>query len=246
MHVLDLFSGVGNFSLGLSRAGGFSTRAFCEIDRTCHPVLNKHFPTVPIHEDITTLIPEHLGFNPDVICGGFPCQDISLAGAGAGITGGRSGLWFEYLRLIEQCSPSWVIIENVSALRSRGLEEVLGGLAALRYHARWDCIPASALGAEHQRDRVWVVAHRSRERIQGLWPKGFQEPQSLAFPFLPLRDRDGQWEVEPDVRRTAYGNASRMDGRMSSWGQRLHQIGNAVVPQIPEAIGREILRVEAL
>lgn len=121
-----------------------------------------------------------------------------------------------------------------------------GGLSALGYSARWDCIPASALGAAHQRDRVWVIAHRSSERVQGLWSEGLPQPLSLAGPFLPLRDRDGQWEVEPDVRRTAYGNASRLDGRMSTWGQRLHQIGNAVCPPIVEAIGREILRVEGL
>jgi len=246
MYVLDLFSGVGNFSLGLSRAGGFSTLAFCEIDRTCHPVLNKHFPNVPIFTDIKSLRSDQLEFNPDVICGGFPCQDLSLAGKGQGLSGDRSGLWYEYLRLIYEASPKWAIIENVSALRNRGLDEVLRGLASIGYHARWDCVPASALGAAHQRDRVWIVANRSSERIQGLWSQGFAQPQSLEFPFLPFGPGNRQWEVEPDVRRSLYGNASRLDGRMNTWGQRLHQIGNAVVPQIPEAIGREINRVEAL
>lgn len=246
LNVLDLFSGVGNFSLGLHRAGGFRTVGFCEIDTTCHPVLQRHFPGVPIHQDITRLRGEDLLVQPDVVCGGFPCQDLSVNGAAAGLAGERSGLWFEYLRLIEETDPHWVVIENVAALRTRGLEEVLGGLSALGYSARWDCIPASALGAAHQRDRVWVIAHRSSERVQGLWSEGLPQPLSLAGPFLPLRDRDGQWEVEPDVRRTAYGNASRLDGRMSTWGQRLHQIGNAVCPPIVEAIGREILRVEGL
>lgn len=245
LHVLDLFSGVGGFSLGLHRAEGFRTRAFCEIDRTCYPTLNKHFPGVPIHPDISGLRGADLGFRPDVICGGFPCQDISVNGDAAGLDGERSGLWFQYLRLVEETAPHWVVIENVSALRSRGLEEVLRGLLALGYSVRWDCIPASALGASHQRDRVWVIAHHSRERIQGLWAEGLQEPRALGFPFLPHRDSDGQWEVEPDVRRTAYGLSSKLDGRMMTWGQRLHQLGNAVVPQIPEAIGREILRVEA-
>ena len=245
MNVLDLFSGVGNFSLGLARAG-FQTRAFCEIDPTCHPVLNKHFVGVPIHTDVTRLSAADLDFQPDLICGGFPCQDISVNGAAAGLDGARSGLWFEYLRLIEETDPDWVVAENVSALRSRGLEEVLRGLLALGYCVRWDCIPANAFGAAQQRDRVWIIAHRSRERIQGLWPEGLEKSRALVEPFLPLRNSDGQWEVEPDVRRTAYGNASRLDGRMSTWGQRLHQIGNAVVPQIPEAIGRELLRVEGL
>jgi DNA (cytosine-5)-methyltransferase 1 len=246
LNVLDLFSGVGNFSLGLRRSGGFRTRAFCEIDRTCHPVLNRHFPGVPVLGDVTEVRADDLGFHPDAICGGFPCQDLSVNGRAAGLDGERSGLWFQYLRIIGETNPSWVIVENVSALRSRGLEEVLRGLSALGYSARWDCIPANAFGAAHQRDRVWVVANRSSERVQGLWAEGLEKSLALVEPFLPLRDRDGQWEVEPDVRRTAYGNASRLDGRMSTWGQRLHQIGNAVVPQVPEAIGREILRVEGL
>lgn len=245
LNVLDLFSGVGNFSLGLARAGGFRTIGFCEIDPTCHPVLQKHFPGVPIHQDITKLRGSDVQ-QPDVLCGGFPCQNLSVAGRGEGLAGDQSGLWFEYLRLIEETDPTWVIIENVAALRSRGLEEVLGGLAALGYAARWDCIPASALGAAHQRDRVWVIAHHSGERVQGLWSEGLPQPHTLAEPFLPLRDRDGQWEVEPDLCRTPAGSAPRLDGRMNTWRTRLHQIGNSVCPQIVEAIGREINRVEGL
>lgn len=244
MNVLDLFSGVGNFSLGLARAG-FQTRAFCEVDPVCYPVLNKHFAGVPIHTDIRKLRACDLGFKPDLICGGFPCQDISNNGKLAGLEGSRSGLWYEYLRLIEETDPDWIIAENVSALRSRGLEEVIRGLLALGYCVRWDCIPAAAFGADQERDRVWIIANRSSERIQGMWPEGLEESRTLVEPFLPIRNGDGQWEIEPDVRRTAYGHASRLDGRMSTWGQRLHQIGNAVVPQIPEAIGLEIMRVEA-
>lgn len=249
LNVLDLFSGVGNFSHGLRCAGGFQTRAFCETDPTCYPVLQRHFPGVDIYPDIRLMrgtgVQSDLGRRIDVICGGFPCQDLSVNGAAAGLQGERSGLWFEYLRIVETLGPSWVIIENVSALRSRGLETVLGGLAALGYSARLDCIPASALGASQARDRVWIIANRESERIQRLWSEGLPQPRSLAEPFLPLRNSDGEWEVEPDVRRTAYGNASRLDGRMNTWGQRLHQIGNSVCPQIVESIGREIMRVEA-
>ena len=95
----------------------------------------------------------------DVICGGFPCQDISVAGKGAGIDGARSGLWSEYARIIGEVRPRYVIVENVAALLGRGLERVLGDLAALGYDAEWHCIPASAVGAPHRRDRVWIVAH---------------------------------------------------------------------------------------
>ena len=160
MRVLDLFSGIGGFSLGLERAG-FETVAFCEIDKKCHKVLNKHWPDVPIFEDVCTLTKELLderGITVDVICGGFPCQDISLAGKGAGIEGERSGLWTEYARIISELRPKFVIVENVAALLSRGLDRVLGDLAEIGYDAEWHCIPASAVGAPHRRDRIWIVA----------------------------------------------------------------------------------------
>lgn len=161
MRVLDLFSGVGGFAVGLERAG-FQTVAFCEIEPFPRAVLAKHWPQVPCYDDVRSLTAEHLaadGIVPDVICGGFPCQDISIAGKGAGLAGERSGLWREYARLIEEIRPRWVIVENVPALRSRGLDEVLGSLAAIGYDAEWHCIPAAAIGAPHQRDRVWIVAY---------------------------------------------------------------------------------------
>ena len=160
-RVLDLFSGIGGFSLGLERAG-MQTVAFCEIDPFARRVLAKHWPEVPCHDDIRTLSADWLAENglwPDVICGGFPCQDISLAGKGAGIGGERSGLWREYARLIGEIRPRYVIVENVAALLGRGLGDVLGDLAALGYDAEWHCIPAAAVGAPHQRDRIWIVAY---------------------------------------------------------------------------------------
>ena len=163
LRVLDLFSGIGGFSLGLERTGGFSTVAFCEIEPFPRRVLAKHWPEVPCYDDVRTLTAERLradGICVDVICGGFPCQDISVAGAGAGITDGtRSGLWSEIARLVGELRPDFVLVENSSALLGRGLGRVLGDLAALGYDAEWHCIPASALGAPHQRDRVWIVAY---------------------------------------------------------------------------------------
>lgn len=161
MKVLDLFSGIGGFSLGLERAG-FETVAFCEPNPFCQAVLKHHWPTVPVYEDVRELSADRLvndGITFDAICGGFPCQDISVAGKGAGLAGARSGLWWEFHRLIAETRPKWVIAENVSALRSRGLDEVLGSLAALGYDAEWHCIPASAVGAPHRRDRIWIVAY---------------------------------------------------------------------------------------
>jgi len=140
------------------------TVAFCEIDPFCRKVLAKHWPKVPRHNDVRTLSRTDIERNsslPEVICGGFPCQDISAAGRGIGIAGERSALWAEYARLIGDIRPRYVIVENVAALLVRGLGVVLGDLAALGYDAEWHCIPASYVGAPHERDRIWIVAYPS-------------------------------------------------------------------------------------
>ncbi len=165
MKVLDLFSGIGGFSLGLERAG-MRTVAFCEIDPFCRRVLARHWPGVPIYDDIEGLGWERLCADElwpgiDVIAGGFPCQDISLAGTGAGLEGDRSGLYWQIWRLIRELRPSFVILENVAALLNRGLDDVLRSLASIGYDAEWHCIPASAVGAPHIRDRIWIVAYPS-------------------------------------------------------------------------------------
>jgi DNA (cytosine-5)-methyltransferase 1 len=162
MIVGSLFSGIGGFDLGLERAG-MRTAWFCEQDEFCQRVLAKHWPGVPCYGDIRELSGDAVG-PVDVLCGGFPCSDISLTGHGAGLSGARSGLWTEYARLIGELRPRYVIVENVAALRSRGLGSVLGEMAALGYDAEWDCVPASAIGAPHRRDRIWLVAYPSSER----------------------------------------------------------------------------------
>lgn len=159
LKVLDLFSGIGGFSVGLEKTGGFETVAFCDFDEPARKVLQKHWPNTPIFNDVKTLSAKDIDGTVDVICGGFPCQDISLAGKGVGLSGERSGLWFEFHRLIQEIKPKWVIAENVSALRSRGLDQVLSSLSEIGYDAEWHCIPASGIGAPHRRDRIWVVAY---------------------------------------------------------------------------------------
>ena len=161
--ILDLFSGIGGFSYGLERTGGFETVAFCEIDKDCRKVLKKHWKDVPIFNNVEELTYERLkeeGIDrPTVVVGGFPCQDISVAGRGAGIVEGkRSGLWSEFARIIEDVQPTWAIIENVSALRSKGLTLVLQDLRKIGYDAEWHCIPCSAIGGLHRRDRIWIIA----------------------------------------------------------------------------------------
>jgi DNA (cytosine-5)-methyltransferase 1 len=129
----------------------------------------------------------------------------------------------------------------VPALLGRGLEQVVQDLDAIGYDAEWNCISAAWAGGEQARDRVWIVANAKGERVEGLWSQRIEVARPLAQPFLPVRRGDGQWEVEPDLRRSAYGVSTRLDGRVNSWGDRLKQCGNAVCPQIAEMIGRAIL-----
>lgn len=293
MNVLDLFSGIGGFSLGLERAG-MRTVAFCEIDPYPRAILEKHWPGVPCAGDITAR--EFIPGEADVICGGFPCQDISTAGNGAGLAGERSGLWRELLRAIRVVRPKFAVVENVAALLSRGMGTVLGDMAEIGYDAEWHCIPASAVGAPHRRDRVWIIANAGSEQHEGGSPPlsgeiakelscsavadsdDQRELQSqgcecderrwfgdrgqdvahaerlgcheMVEPVACGADGEGPadppkhsgfagrwewWATEPDVGRVAHGIPARVD--------RLKGLGNAVVPQIPEIIGRAIMRV---
>ena len=161
MKVLSLFSGIGGIDLGLQRAG-MTIAGQCEIDLFCRAVLEKHWPKVWRHDDVTTLtgrlVREHCG-DIDIIAGGFPCQDISIAGKGVGLDGPRSGLWRQMLRLVREVRPDWVLAENVLALRSRGYDHVHDDLVAAGYTPRQVVVGAEHCGAPHRRHRVWIVAH---------------------------------------------------------------------------------------
>ena len=167
LRLLDTFSGIGGFSYAAEHiVGGFKTVAFVEREPYCQQILGKHWPNVPIYDDITTFNPDP--YSADVVCGGFPCQDISHAGKQAGIKEGtRSGLFYELMRVICLVRPQYVVLENVSAIISNGLDTVLGELAEAGYDTEWACIPASAVGACHQRDRWWLVAHSAKSPSNG-------------------------------------------------------------------------------
>lgn len=243
MRVLDLFSGIGGFSLGLERAG-FQTAAFCEIDPFCRRVLAKHWPEVPCYDDIRELDAGTLssdGIAVDVICGGFPCQDVSRSGAKTGIGGSRSGLWDEYARLIGELQPRFCIVENVAGLLDAGMGVVLGDLAALGYDADWGCVPASFVGLPHQRDRVWIVAYPAgfgQSEPRHLWQDACRNPPRSSWKASDAVDALRRGAV-PALCREHDGRPRRLDQ------SRLTALGNAVVPQIPELIGRAILACEA-
>ena len=158
MKVLDLFSGIGGFSLGLERAG-METVAFCEFDKKAQLVLKKHWPDVPIYDDVRKLNGRQFeGQSIELICGGFPCQPFSQAGKRKGKEDDRH-LWPEYFRLIQEIRPRWVCGENVSGLISLGLDQVLSDLESEDYSCQTLIIPACAVNAPHRRDRVWILAH---------------------------------------------------------------------------------------
>ena len=152
----SLFAGIGGFDLGFERAG-FECRWQVEIDDYATKILEKHWPKVHRERDIRECNSGNLE-RVDCIIGGFPCQDISYAGRGAGLAGERSGLFFEAVRLVRELQPRAVVLENVAALLTRGLDRVLGTLAEIGYDAQWHCIPAAAVGAPHIRDRVFIIA----------------------------------------------------------------------------------------
>lgn len=236
LRVLDLFSGIGGFSLGLERAtlpgayyDGFETVAFCEIEDFLRHVLAKHWPDVPCYDDVRTLTGERLaadGIAVDVICGGFPCQDISLAGRMSGVDGAKSGLWREVIRLGANLWPRFLVLENSPVLRSRGLEALLSQFLEIGYDAEWHCIPANAVDAPHRRDRLWIMAYASGER-NGL------PPLEISAGWDKSKHRTW-WHTEPNVDRVV--------DAISAEPYRNRALGNAVVPQIPELIGNAILR----
>lgn len=243
LKVLDLFSGIGGFSLGLERTGGFETKAFCEIEPFQREVLEKHWPGVRCYHDVRELTAETLerdGIAVNVLTGGFPCQDISSAGKQAGIGDGtRSGLYSHVIRLTSDLRPDFVILENVANLLAGPSEQpgqwfgtILRDLARLGYDAEWENIPAAAVGLAHRRERIWIVAYPSEKRpVPGL--EGIlQSATARKFGRGPRNP----WIFgvdNPPVCGVDDGIRPRLDGHFA--------LGNSVVPQIPELIGRAIL-----
>lgn len=257
VRVGSLFSGCGGMDLGLERAG-MDIAWQVEIDPYCSRILQKHWPDVWHWDDVKTFPPEPVDFWwVDLIAGGFPCQDISFMGKGAGIEGARSGLWAEYARIVRVLRPRYILVENVAALLVRGMGRVIGDLAEIGYDAEWDCIPAAAAGAPYLRDRVFLFAHHTNSinvnplgTSPGLVPKADAEGTG---------NRQGSDTNRNHAQKRVFGSGGK-ESLISCprWGtdqsgvdrtldgvlhrvDRLKALGNAVVPQVAEWIGRRIL-----
>lgn len=244
MRIIDWFCGIGGFSLGFTRAGMRVVGA-CEIDPFARAVYQKHFNPGWFPDDITKVDPAGIP-QVDLWCGGFPCQDISTAGNGAGINGPRSGLFFTMLRAICVVRPRWLVLENVSEILRRGMGEVLGALAESGYDSEWDCLPASAFGFPHQRDRTFIVAYAEGFRFLR-HPAGHDDIKDHSENFA-----DGCWGAWRPNDLTAAAVADWIENHsglresdgLSEILDRIHCLGNAIVPQIPEWIGRRIMEAD--
>ena len=260
MTIASFFAGIGGLELGLERAGLGPTVFQCERDPYAVSVLERHWPGVQRHDDITALQPQDIP-QATVWAGGFPCQDISLAGKGAGIHDGeRSSLWWAWFELIRVVRPRVLVVENVAAFTARGLGDVLGALAEVGFDAEWHALSAADVGAPHLRRRIFVIAYLAdAECMRELQPQGGESDErgragdgGSAHPnprreLLEGRGPSGAvdgpqqghhaewWAVEPDVGRVAHGVPKRVD--------RLRCLGNAVVPQCAEVIGRRVMEI---
>ena len=262
MKIGSLFSGIGGLEIGLERSGLGTVAWQCEIDPFCRSVLARHWPNAMRYEDVRTV--DATAPSVDVICGGFPCQDVSLAGKRGGLDAPRSGLWHEFARIIGELEPKIVVIENVLGLRTSGLPRVLADLAALGFDAEWADLSAADVGAPHLRRRIFIVATNPKRveiRDQPGWLEracrkaaaescddGKEWPASYAYSDIgniqaKQRDKSSGDDSQIGRWRPPVSPIRRMDDGISnrSHGRRLKALGNAVVPACAEVIGRAIM-----
>jgi len=242
----SFFSGVGGLDLGLERAG-FKIVSMCEIEPCSQDILRKHWPEVDMYGDIAAIKTEELE-PANVICGGFPCQDVSVAARRKeGLDGRRTGLFFELARIIGEVRPRYVILENVPGLVADGIDRVLGTLAGLGYDAEWEIIQANWFGLPHVRKRVFIVAHPSSQRRQVFGPiySRYAEDAQLGLEreadILALHDGDTTFSLA-ECLRTSDGVPIGVD----EIKRRLTMCGNAVCPPVARFVGDLIVKAEAV
>ena len=254
LTVGSLFSGIGGFDLGLERAG-MQVKWQVEIDPYCLKVLEKHWPHVRRYTDIKTV--DWSTIEPvDLVCGGFPCQPVSVAGKRKG-TADERWLWPEFVRCLGILRPRYILIENVPGLLTANdglaFAEVLRDVAACRYDAEWSSACAGAFGLPHVRERVWIFAYSASKR----WDIFTSQSRSSSFDQSKLlqahkssgyrwqRKNGGHsvesvgWSIEPAIRGSHDGIPDELDKA------RVHAIGNSIVPQIVTWIGRQIIHADA-
>jgi DNA (cytosine-5)-methyltransferase 1 len=253
MNIGSLFSGIGGLELGLEWSGLGPTVWQVEMNPFCRAVLAKHWPHAERFEDVKAVGKCEL--TPvDLICGGFPCQDVSSAGKRVGLTGARSGLWFEYLRIVRELRPQWVVVENVASGARDWLDIVVAGLGEQGYACLPVPLAAADVGAPHRRDRVFIVAAHADAKGQSPGAKHAEMAGASAFtdPDAERRKGGGAWgresqmaadprvchwrSAQPDMVRVV----SRFPGRLDSARRRIAALGNSVVPQCAEVIGNII------
>lgn len=262
MKVLDLFSGIGGFSLGLE-AAGMETVAFCEREPFCQAVLKKHWPDVPCHGDVTTLDGSQYAGRVDVVCGGYPCQPFSVAGKQLGHADERH-LWPEMLRIIQGSKPRWVIAENVAGHIKLSFDEVASSLENEGFTVWPFVIPACAVDAPHKRDRLWILGYSqhngslaaAQPRLSPDAPTSSDASDSGDFgceggiSTTLQRERTFSWEPSGGFTQWADGwpisspRICGVDDGIPSRTHRLKALGNSVVPQIPYIIGQAIIEYE--
>ncbi len=218
----SLFSGIGGFELGAERTN-IKTLWSCELNEFCRKILKQHFPETKQYNDIRSVsYPESV----DIISGGFPCQDISIAGKGNGITGTRSSLWFEMYRIIEEIRPTYILIENSPELLKKGFEKILYPLSEIGYNVEWQCLSGYSFGVQQSRERVYVIAYsnsfrQQRKREKSIFSKSILQRQFQGiYPGWRTR-RD---IPKPATLRTTHDIPNQMD--------RTKAIGNSVMPII--------------
>ena len=267
LNVLDLFSGIGGFSVGLEATGKFKTIGFCEQDKFCQKVLRKHWNDVPIYEDIKKLDARKI--KADVVVGGFPCQSISIAGKQKGKDDDRF-LFPEMLRVIKEINPRWIIGENVSNLINISDGQILQGihndLEACGFEVQTFNISASSQGAWHKRSRVWIVAANSNTRLSFRENKEIQtrgitsnngstnvansnnirtqvqtKGKLTSFKMFGSQSKKSWWKTFSEFYRIPDGLQYGLDKDRTN---RIKALGNAIVPQIATEIGKAIIKAE--
>lgn len=242
----SLFSGIGGLELGLEMAGLGPVVWQVEKDEFCKTILQKHWPEVERHDDVGGVGQRNL--QPvDLICGGFPCQDVSHCGTRSGLSGDRSGLWFEFIRIVRELRPRFVVVENSGNLVRKGLGTVLKGLADEWYDAIWFALRACDVGAPHRRTRMWIVAYRDHIRRESVASARVHDQGQLGHDvdgrgvYPPQRGAARAWQAHTDAGRCQPGLFRSTDGLFSELDRaRLRALGNAVVPECAQVVGEVV------